>query len=142
MLYCGHTSSEFAIYSPQRQTNSYLCDVISTKKFLKIFSHWRFWKIQRLKSAIYFLWLRARLFYISNATNNMKFLRFKMRKLFCTNFLLHLYEIQHTNKHLNSEHLFFFCLFYNVLYFLSNLNLYFGHTELSQNRTNKTISME
>ena len=89
-----------------------------------------------------FLWLRARLFYISNATNNMKFLRFKMRKLSCTNFLLHLYEIQHSNKHLNSEHLFFFCLFYNVLYFLSNLNLYFGHTELSQNRTNKTISME
>lgn len=112
------------------------------RNFLKYFPTEDFERFKDSKVQYIFLWLRARLFYISNATNNMKFLRFKMRKLFCTNFLLHLYEIQHTNKHLNSEHLFFFCLFYNVLYFLSNLNLYFGHTELSQNRTNKTISME
>ena len=65
------------------------------------------------------LWLRDRLFYIPNAINNI-FPRFKMnrmRKLFCTNFLLPLYEIQHTNKYMNPEHLFFFYLVYKIPYF-------------------------
>lgn len=65
------------------------------------------------------LWLRDKLFYILNAINNMIFPSFKMnrmRKLFCTNFLLHLYEIQHTNKYMNPEHLFFFYLVYKIPY--------------------------